>query len=74
MSKELQDLLFMIRQHAAFQELRDFVKPPEPRPFKPSEDADVQFSQFIYRSGQQRQHDAWLSLLTGEPTSDKEKS
>ena len=74
MSKTLAELLFKIRQDPAFTELLTFVEVPPLKEFKTSGDADAQYADFIFRSGQRRQHDNWLNFLTGEPTSDKEKS
>ena len=74
MSKQLDDLLFTIRQHPAFQELLAAVTAPEIRPFRPSDNPDAHFAEHIFRSGRRLQNENWRQFLIGEPTSDKEKS
>lgn len=67
MSAQLDELFFLIRQHAAFQELlKGPGEPPTVKPFKPSEDADAQFADFIFRSGRRQQHESWRQFLIGE--------
>jgi hypothetical protein len=39
MSPKLKELLFLIRQHEAFQELLNVVESPEPKPYSPSKGA-----------------------------------
>lgn len=80
-SPALKDLLFTIRQHRAYQELLATVEVPPPREFKPSQDAQQQWADFIFRSGRRAQHDAWQGFLTtaalddeGTSTSQKEQS
>jgi hypothetical protein len=72
-SKALDELLFTIRQHAAFQELLGAVGAPDIVHFKPSGNADAQFAEFIFRSGRRLQHESWRQFLIGEP-SQQEKS
>lgn len=81
MTPALKELLFLIRQHVAYQELLAAVELPQPREFKPSQDAQQQWADFIYRSGRKAQHEAWQSFLTnaapdagGISTSQKEQS
>jgi len=74
MSQQLNELLFTIRQHAAFKELLSSVEAPAIRDFKPSGDPQAQYADHIYRSGRRLQHDCWLQFLIGNPTSDKENS
>lgn len=64
MTPELKELLFLIRQHPGYQDLLKAVELPVTREFKPSGDAQQQWSDFIFRSGMQRQHKAWQSFLT----------
>lgn len=73
MSKALDDLLFTIRQHPAFQELLIAVDPPEVKQFRPSEAPETQYADFIFRSGRRLQHESWRQFLIGD-TSQKEKS
>lgn len=80
MTPQLKDLLFLIRQHDAFQELLKAIPAPQPKDYRPSEDPQKQWAEFIFRSGQQRQAQAWQSFLTesapeaGSITSQKEQS
>lgn len=63
----LDDLLFAIRQHPAFQELLKSVEAPKVRPFTPKDAAQIEQSraQWIYESGQLKQHQNWIARLTG---------
>lgn len=67
MSKELQDLLLLIRQHAAFPLLLKAMdeQNPETKTFKLSQPTQDQLSEWIFRSGRRAQHEAWRSFLTG---------
>lgn len=67
-SPQLEELLFTIRQHPAFGELRAAVACPAVTDFKESGDAAAQHAVYIFRSGRKLQHSAWLTLLTGEPS------
>jgi len=73
MSKSLDELLFTVRQHPAFQELLETVRVPPVHEFKPSGDAQAQYADFIFRSGRRLQHESWRQLLIGNP-SQQEKS
>lgn len=79
MSEQLDELLFLIRQHQAFKELLNKVEAPTPKEFRPADrtsgrpSADEQYAEFIYRSGRRVQHESWRQFLTGEP-SQQEKS
>jgi hypothetical protein len=64
MTSQLKDLLFLIRQHAAYQDLLKAVELPVTREFKPSGDVQQQWADFIFRSGRKAQHNGWLSFLT----------
>lgn len=64
MTPQLKELLFLIRQHRAYQDFLKAVEPPAPRDFKPSGDAQQQYADFIFRSGRNTQQKAWLSFLT----------
>ncbi len=75
MSKQLEELLFTIRQHPAFAELLQAVGKPEAKEFSPSKGHSAeQFAEYVFRSGRRTQHECWRQFLIGEPTSDKEKS
>ena len=74
MSQQLQELLFSVRQHSAFRELLSAVALPQVRDFKPSDDGQKQFTEHVFRSGRKAQHQCWLDFLTGESTSQQEKS
>lgn len=63
MTPQLKELLFLIRQHPAYQELLKAVELPATREFKPSGDVQQQWSDFIFRSGRRAQHQAWQSFL-----------
>ncbi len=74
MSKQLDELLFTIRQHPAFPELLNAIGAPDIKPFRPSGRPDEQYADHIYRSGRRVQHESWRQFLIGEPTSQQEKS
>lgn len=74
MSKQLDELLFTIRQHPAFTELLTSVEQPLLKEFRPTADADAQHAEHIFRSGQRRQHEYWRQLLIGGPSSQQERS
>lgn len=63
----LEDLLFAIRQHPAFQQLLAKVERPNVKPYRPADAAQIERSRadWIYQSGQLDQHKRWLVLLTG---------
>jgi hypothetical protein len=71
---QLDDLLFIIRQHPAKDELLKGPGAPEAKEYRPGTDPTVQWAEHIYRSGRRQQDNAWRQFLIGEPTSDKEKS
>ncbi len=73
MSRQLDDLLFKIRQDPAFQEFMSAVTPPEPKEYRPGGDTQGQWAEYIHRSGRKTQHNAWVQFLIGEP-SQQEKS
>jgi len=66
MSPQLKELLFLIRQHGAFQELLTIIESPEPKPYSPSKAGAVveQQADWIFRSGRRAQHELWRSFLT----------
>ena len=73
MSKQLEDLLFLIRQHPAFPELLTAVGKPEAKEFSPNKgDPAVQYAEYIHRSGRRLQHEAWRQFLVGDATSQQE--
>jgi hypothetical protein len=66
MSPQCKELLFLIRQHGAFQEFLNMVETPEPKPYSPSKAGAVaeQNADWIFRSGRKAQHELWRSFLT----------
>lgn len=68
MSKQLDELLFTIRQHPAFPELLEAVATTPVKEFKESGDAQKQYAEYIFRSGRRLQHDHWRQFLIGEPS------
>ena len=69
MSPALRSLLFDIRQHAAFEELKKAVERPSLPRFKASEklSLDEFGAKAAFESGRLNQHENWLTLLTGTP-------
>jgi hypothetical protein len=67
MNAGVKSLLEQIRQHHAFQDLLLAVESPKIRPFSPKDAAQVEHSraQWIYESGQAKQHENWLFFLSG---------
>lgn len=74
MSARLEDLLFLIRQHPAKDELLQGPGLPEVKEYRPGGDPIAQMAENIYRSGRRLQDNNWRQFLIGDPTSDKEKS
>ena len=74
MSKELDELMFTLRQHPAFREFMDAVDVPGVKHYQQGKDPQAQYADFIFRSGRRLQHDIWRQFLIGEPTSQQEKS
>jgi hypothetical protein len=72
MSKELDELLFTIRQNPAFKELLASVGAPEIKPYRQSDKPDEHFADHIFRSGRRLQDASWRQFLIGEPTSQQE--
>jgi len=70
-SKQLDELLFTIRQHDAFREFVDSVGVPDPAPFRSSGDAIAQFADYVFRSGRRLQHEVWRQFLIGESEQEK---
>lgn len=68
MTKQLDELLFTMRQHPAFRELLDTVGLPPVHEFKSSGDPIGQYAEFIFRSGRRLQHESWRQFLIGEPS------
>jgi len=64
MTPELEELLFVIRQHPGYHDLLAAVELPATREFKPSGDAQQQYADYIFRSGRSAQQRAWQSFLT----------
>lgn len=74
MSKQLEELLFTIRQHPAFQDLLGAIEAPELKAFRASDNPDQQFADHIFRSGKRHQDASWRQFLIGPTTSQQEKS
>ena len=68
MNPVLVDLLAHLRQHPAFPDLLTAVEVQRLPRFKTSQAQDPHkaFGLYAYHSGRRDQHDAWLTLLTGE--------
>lgn len=73
MSKQLDELLFLIRQHPAFPELMTKIEPPGLKAYREGTEPQQAFADHLYRSGRRLQHELWRQFLTGEPTSQQEK-
>lgn len=73
MNAGLQDLLDRMREHPAFKDLLKIVDPPPARDFKPSEDAEKQKADWIFRSGRRIQHQSWVQFLTTGEAPKQEK-
>lgn len=73
MSPELIGFLIELRQHPVFPQLTKAVETPRVRPYKSAEADQVEKAraQWIFESGQLKQHDAWLGVLTGTDPSDR---
>ena len=74
MSPQLEELLFLIRQHPAKDEFLKGPGTPEAKDYRPGADPTTQWAEHIYRSGRRQQDNAWRQFLIGEQPSDKEKS
>lgn len=72
MNAQLHSFLIELRQHPLFPMLLAEVEKPKLRPYKASEADQVERAraQWIFESGQLKQHDAWLAVLTGTDPSD----
>ena len=68
MSKQLDELLFTIRQHPAFQELLSAVTEPVIKPYRLSGKPDEQYAEHIFRSGARLQQENWRQFLIGNPS------
>lgn len=74
MSKQLEELLFTIRQHPAFRELLDGVHTQPIIGYRQGGDEpQKQFADFVFRSGRRHQHEIWRQFLIGEVASQQEK-
>lgn len=74
MTDALRELLFEIRQHAAFKELLGSIEAPQIKAFRQGEDAGQQHADHVFRSGRRLQDQLWRQFLIGEPPSQQEKS
>lgn len=72
MNAQLQSFLIELRQHPLFPQLIAEVEKPRLRPYKATEADQVERAraQWIFESGQLKQHEAWLGVLTGTNPSD----
>lgn len=68
-SPALDNLLFTIRQHAAYKDLLEAVPRPALPRFRPGDNQSLETfgAKSVFESGRHSQHDAWLSVLTGTP-------
>lgn len=81
-SPALQSLLFSIRQHAAFEELKNAVEVPRLPKYVPSKSDTLETmgAKTVFASGAIAQQERWLTFLTGQgpardtQTSQQEKS
>jgi hypothetical protein len=69
-SPAVTDLLIHFRGHPAFQELLKSVERPKVSPFRLSEaeQSEKARAKWIYESGKLAGHNAWLGILTGQPS------
>lgn len=67
-SSDLNALLFIIRQHPAFEELKRAVEAPRMPRFRPSraDTLETMGAKSVFASGQIEQQERWLALLTGK--------
>ena len=73
MNAQLRAFLIELRQHPLFPQLINAVEVPRLRPYKSAEADQVEKAraQWIFESGQLKQHEAWLGVLTGTDPSDR---
>jgi hypothetical protein len=73
-SPALKSLLFDIRQHAAFEELKKAVDMPHLPRFRPSkaDTLETMGARTIFESGRMHQHECWLVFLAGQLPGDTE--
>lgn len=66
MSPQLKELLFLIRQHEAFEDLLAAIETPAPKTYSPAKAAGIaeQQAEWIFRSGRIAQHKLWQAFLT----------
>lgn len=74
MNPALKEFLSFIRSNPNFPELIKAVERPRVSPFRMSEaeQSEKARAKWIFESGKLHQHNAWLALLEGKPTSDTE--
>ena len=73
MTQDLVELLWLIRQHKAFNELLEQLSREHAKPFRPSSDGQKQIHDWIFMSGRAMENELWRSFLTEAQPSDKEK-
>ncbi len=66
MSKQLDELLFTIRQNPAFKELLEAVQLPPLKNYRPGQPFLEQAADYAERSGRRVQHESWVQFLIGE--------
>lgn len=68
MSEVLKSLLFVIRQHDGFDELLKSVQAPRLPRYVPTKGETLETfgAKSVFASGEQAQHERWLTLLTGQ--------
>lgn len=73
MNAQLAAFLTELRQHPLFPQLIAAVETPRLRPYKSAEADQIEKAraQWIFESGQLKQHEAWLGVLTGTDPSDR---
>ena len=74
MNPAVRQLLEQLRSNPAFPLLLKEVERPKISPFRHSEadQSEKARARWIFESGKLHQHEAWLALLTGKPTSEQE--
>ena len=65
MSKKLDELMLLIRQHEGFKELLSAVEAPSVKPYRLS-DGKKQYEEWIFRSGRAQQNELWQAFLTDQ--------
>ena len=72
MSADLLELLWLIRQHKAFNELLEQLSRVQLKPFRQTGGGEKQIHDWIFMSGRAMENELWRSFLTEAQPSDKE--